>query len=80
MSRSSSYVTTHPLAVRARCILLPVAIASDRDSIAPGTPYEITPTTSTYLLEARTGRTARLTTDPAVDQSPLISRGGKTLL
>ena len=52
---------------------------SDRDSVDAGTPDEAT-NDDVYLLEPRTGRTVRLTTDPAIDQFPVISRDGKTLL
>ncbi len=56
-----------------------IAFVSDRDSINAGTKDEIT-NDDIYLLEPRSGRTVRITRDPATDQYPRISRDGRTLV
>ena len=56
-----------------------IAFVSDRDSAAAGTSEEVL-NDDVYLLDPRTGRTVRLTTDPGIDQVPLISADGRRLL
>ena len=56
-----------------------IAFVSDRDSVNLGTPQELT-NDDVYLLNPRSGRTVRITKNPATDQFPIISADGRTLL